>query len=302
MSIDLEMVLDCSPATARKALKRISPGLHEKSVHDSVIPIGPRAALVLTHFRFPTSETSTEWSEVSRHVRSFAKLAGHADPRGVLVVPESLEVRARSYERFVERTGDQGCWVRPKGAPQRSVETTAGQRYRSRPLKRPPERPLPPNTKLACFVLPRAGLSTEGSHAAIAAKAALEDGTMLVVVRELFSDPEALLRYVLAYPKVASLATDARGLLAIPASSYAAACRIQGYDELVAQHAPRAKKGARKGSPGHYWLNVSDLNALKKVLDGSRDDTYTASGQSSRKGRRPAAACGPSTARPPRNA
>jgi hypothetical protein len=284
VSIDLEMVLDCSPAAARNALKQLSPGLNETSVDDSVIPIGPRAALVLTHFRFPTSETSNEWSGVCRYVRSFAKLAGHADPRGVLVVSDSLEVGARSYERFVERTGNQGCWVRAKGAPQRSAETTAGQRHRSKLLKRPPERALPSNTKLACFVLPRAALSTEGSHAAIAAKAALEDGTMLVVVREIFSDPEALLRYVLAYPKLASLATDARGLLAIPASSYAAACQLRGYDELVAQHAPKAKKGAPKGSPGHYWLKVSDLDALKEALDGSRDDSYTAAREPSRRG------------------
>jgi hypothetical protein len=197
-------------------------------------------------------------------------MAGHADRRGVLVVPETLEVGARSYERFIELTGNQGCWVRPKGAPERSLDTTVAERHRSKPLKRPPERPLPSNSNLACFVLPHAGLSTEGSHAAVAAKAALADGTLLVVVRELFSDPEALLRYVLRYPKLASLATDARGLLAIPASAYAAACRLQSYTQLVAEHASKTKKGDRK--PGHYWLKVNDLAALRNALD----DAYLA--------------------------
>jgi hypothetical protein len=268
MGIDLEIVLDCTAAAARRALRQLSPGHSDESARCDVTSLGARAALVRTHFRFPIGEMSDAWREIAPYVRSFAKVTGHRDPRGVLAVPETHEIRARSYERFVELTGNQGYWVRPTGPPRRGADNPVAERRRSTPRTRPPEGPLPPDTKLACFVLPRAGLSTDGGHAAMAAKAALEDGTLLLVVRELFSDPEALLRFVVHYPALAKLATDARGLLVIPASAFDSASRLRSYDELVAKYAD--------AKPRRFWLKVGDLEALREVLDRSRDDTYLA--------------------------
>jgi hypothetical protein len=36
----------------------------------------------------------------------------------------------------------------------------------------------------------------------------------------------------------------------------------------------KAGAGARKGKTGHYWLKDSELEVLRKALDGSRDEAY----------------------------
>jgi hypothetical protein len=68
----------------------------------------------------------------------------------------------------------------------------------------------------------------------------LEDGTALIVVRELFSDVDALHRLVFGeYPTLGRFATDSRGLLTLRGGAFIDASREKTYEELVTRFGPR---------------------------------------------------------------
>jgi hypothetical protein len=127
----------------------------------------------------------------------------------------------------------------------------------------PPDEPVDARSKLACLVFPPGAPDFPRKPVAFVEMARLADGTLLVVIREPFADPEALLRFFLHYPALTGIAIDPRGLLTIPASAYAAAATLGSYDDVVRLHeeAPRGRK------PKRYRLRVNDLAALRAALE-----------------------------------
>ncbi len=250
MSIDARVLLSCARAEA------------EAAVGERATSVGPKASLVTTPFRFPG--TDADRRELAPWIRKVAKAAGHRDPRGVLVISEETDVRARSYERFVELVGAQGYWCRSDGSFVRATRTDAAEQ-RPRMATMPPDAPVDARSKLTCFVFPPGAPPLARKPVAFVAMTMLGDGTLLVVVREAFSEPEALLRFFLHYPALAALAKDPRGLLAVPASAYAAAGALASYDEVVRLYAVAGER--RGGKPTHYRLRVADLDALRDALE-----------------------------------
>jgi hypothetical protein len=232
MSVDAVVLLHCQAELVRKAWAGIggSPG--------DVVAIGKDGATVPSPSSYPARMTPAAWRDLTRMARRLAAATGHDDERGILVFPDEIGPRKRSYARMVEYVGAGGHWIQlDDELPVRSVGAPSPEQ---RMARMPKDRPLEKSSRWACFVFPPPGWRTDRQPAAAREIGQLADGTTLLVVRELFSDASALHSFVFTeYVKLAGFVTDPRGLLVLRAGDFAEACTARSYDDLLRTYGSR---------------------------------------------------------------
>jgi hypothetical protein len=140
---------------------------------------------------------------------------------------------------MVDLVGRGGHWIARSGAqpPVRAIGQPSAEMQMA---KMPRARPLTRSSRWACFVFPPPAWRQEKPHPAILQMANLEDGTVLIVVRELFRDADELHRFVFVeYPRLGSCVTDPRGLLVLRAGAFLEARHARTYDEVLREHGAR---------------------------------------------------------------